>query len=224
MFENIVQFLLMIIPLVLAVTVHEFAHGYTAYLFGDPTAKDAGRLTLNPVKHMDPIGSFALPIMLKLTGAPIFGYAKPVPVNFFRLRDFKLGTICVTLAGPLSNIFLLIISGILFRVLHGFFSINGSLRELFILLVSSCIINSILAVFNMIPIPPLDGSKIILALLPQNYRLKYAYFERFGIILIIFLIIYGALDNLITFFLSPLVKLAMGSEGFYEVFVTGQLF
>ncbi len=205
MYENIIQFTLMIIPLILAVTVHEFSHGYAAYLFGDTTAKDAGRLTLNPVKHLDPIGSVLLPIMLKLSGSPVlFGYAKPVPVNFFRLKDFKIGTIVVAIAGPFSNIFILIISGILIRL------IGSSQQELFVLLYYSCVINSVLAVFNMIPIPPLDGSKIILALLPERFRLKYAYFERFGMFLIIFLIIVGALDNLIAFFVKPLIVLSTG--------------
>ncbi|MCP3923682.1 MAG: site-2 protease family protein [Desulfobacterales bacterium] len=205
MYENIIQFTLMIIPLILAVTVHEFSHGYAAYLFGDTTAKDAGRLTLNPVKHLDPIGSVLLPIMLKLSGSPVlFGYAKPVPVNFFRLKDFKIGTIVVAIAGPLSNIFILIISGILIRL------IGTSQQELFVLLYYSCVINSVLAVFNMIPIPPLDGSKIILALLPERFRIKYAYFERFGMFLIIFLIIVGALDNLIAFFVKPLIVLSTG--------------
>lgn len=213
----------MVVPLLLAVSAHETAHGFAAYRMGDDTAKQAGRITLNPIRHIDPFGSVFLPLLLAISGAPfIIGYAKPVPVNFSRLRDWRKGTIVVSIAGICANLAFLAISGIAFRVLFalGQYLPPGSFAafmiiELLLLLGYSVIINAVLAVFNMIPIPPLDGSKILLVFLPPQFRKLFASIERFGIILVIFLLIVKAelLFNMILFFIAPLIGIALGGDG-----------
>ena len=158
---NLLEFIIIIVPLLFAVTAHEYAHGYAAFKLGDPTAKNAGRLSLNPIKHLDMVGSFILPLILKLSGAPIlFGYAKPVPVNFSNLKNFRSGTLWVASAGVITNFFLAIVSAIVFQgILYLqplwqnmiFQSFTLILLKLF---VYSVMINLVLAIFNLIPIPP----------------------------------------------------------------------
>jgi len=172
----------MLIPLIFSVTIHEVAHGYVAYRLGDHTAKLAGRLTLNPLKHLDFVGSFLLPAILKFMGSPIiFGYAKPVPVNFANLRNYRMGTILVSSAGVLSNLAVAIISGAIFQFLtqdgNTFYNppITSMISDINYMLYYSVIINCVLAVFNLIPIPPLDGSKILGMFLPEAIRIQYAH-------------------------------------------------
>jgi Zn-dependent protease len=215
---NLYRLFLMLIPLIFSVTIHEVAHGYVAYRMGDHTAKLAGRLTLNPLKHLDFVGSFLLPAILKFMGSPIiFGYAKPVPVNFANLRDYRMGTILVSSAGVISNLAVAIISGALFQ----FLTQNGNtfynqpaasmVSDINYMLYYSVIINCVLAVFNLIPIPPLDGSRILGMFLPEAMRLQYARMERFGMAIIIFLLVTGLIQKIIRYFTVPLVGLLLGS-------------
>jgi len=207
----------MILPLIVAVILHEVAHGYVAFKMGDPTARLAGRLTLNPIKHLDLFGSFLLPVILKLSGSPIiFGYAKPVPVNFANLREFRKGTICVASAGVLTNMILAVISAALFQMLVATQTswaqsqlglLAGFLLQL---LAYSVIINCVLALFNLIPIPPLDGSRIVAMLLPAALRTQYSRLERFGMIIIFVLLITGPLGRLMAFFLKPVLNFLLG--------------
>ncbi|MFP4444760.1 MAG: site-2 protease family protein [Desulfosudaceae bacterium] len=221
---DINRIVVMLLPLLFAVSLHETAHGFAALKMGDDTAARAGRLTLNPIRHLDPIGSVVLPLLLAVSGAPfIIGYAKPVPVNFARLTDWKKGTIWVSVAGVLANLGCLAVSGILFRLLYqlvGDYEFTSSLayfitRDLLLILGFSVLINAILAVFNMIPIPPLDGSKIVLVFLPPRLRKQFASIERVGIILILLLLIVKAdwLFTIIWFLIMPLLYLALGEQG-----------
>lgn len=214
---DINQLVTMLVPLLIGVTVHEVAHGYVAYRMGDPTAMQAGRLTLNPIKHLDFIGSFILPLILKFSGAPfIFGYAKPVPINSFYFRDYRKGMIYVSSAGVIANLVLAIVSGVCFQILHHFelFWYTSIFRpiilDLFHMLGYSVVINAVLAFFNLIPIPPLDGSRILATVLPEPFRVQFARIERFGMVIIIFLLITDSLSKMISFFLTPVISVLLG--------------
>jgi len=206
-------FFLIIIPLMVAVILHEVAHGVAALYFGDNTARDAGRLSLNPIRHIDLFGSFLLPLVLKLSGAPIlFGYAKPVPVNFGRLRPFKAGTLVVASAGVIVNFGLALASAVLLRTWIHFMPVMKSafskpvMEGIFILLLYSVTINVVLALFNLIPIPPLDGGRIVTALLPVRLQIKLLPLEKFGMVLLILLLLTNSLDFLMTYLVTPLIR------------------
>ncbi len=146
------------------IVVHEVAHGYVAYCLGDPTAKDAGRLTLNPVAHIDPVGTLLLPALLIMSHSPVvFGWAKPVPVNPHNFRDPRRGMLLTSLAGPAANFILAVIFSIIFKL--GLFP---QYSVLWAFLLMGILISLVLGIFNLIPIPPLDGSQILFALLPQK--------------------------------------------------------
>ncbi|MEW5895248.1 MAG: site-2 protease family protein [Candidatus Omnitrophota bacterium] len=181
----------MIGVLLFSVIFHECAHGLVALWFGDKTAKEAGRLTLNPFKHIDPFGTLILPALLRMLGLFPIGWAKPVPVNFNQLRNPKRDMLWVGLAGPLTNILLALISVGLFHLLD---DIPLQLRGFLITIV---FVNLILAFFNLTPIPPLDGSRVLFSLLPESLAYHYAKMERFGIIIVLILLNFG-LFNLIT--------------------------
>ena len=182
-------FLIVIIfILFFSVIIHECCHGYAALLCGDDTAKIMGRLTLNPIPHIDPIGTLLLPFLLILfRSRVIFAWAKPVPINPYNFRDYKKGIIFTGAAGPLSNILLSLLFSLLFRF-------SGGLSLLSRVLVYGCLINLFLAIFNLIPVPPLDGSRIISGLLPSELEARYRRIERFGFIIILFLVFSGALN------------------------------
>jgi len=190
--------------LMIAMTVHEFAHGLVAYKLGDSTAKLNGRLTLNPLAHIDLFWTIILPLLLFLStaGRFVFGAAKPVPVNYWSLKNPKRDMIWIGLAGPLANFILaFIIAGILkITPFHGLIT-----PLLFQLLV----INVVLAVFNLIPVPPLDGSKILMGLLPLQLSRQYSEFERYGFIILVVFIWLGLFDRL----LWPLVGWVIRTMG-----------
>ena len=182
---------LMAVVLLFSVIVHEVAHGYIALLNGDPTARVMGRITLNPGPHIDPIGTIILPLLLLLSHAGIlFGWAKPVPVNPLNYRHYRWGEITVSAAGPLSNLALAVIFSYLLRLGMG----NMGLMKLAFFGVS---INIFLALFNLIPIPPLDGSHILAILLPPKAARMYSYLEPVGFVLILALFYTGLLNVLI---------------------------
>ena len=154
-----------ILILILSVVVHEVAHGWAAYFLGDPTAKLAGRLTLNPIPHLDPMGSFLVPLLTYSLGGFIFGWAKPVPYNPYNLRAGRAGPALVAIAGPVANIFLAACFSVIVRLAIGVVPLA------FIQLAAMVVVVNLgLAIFNLIPIPPLDGSKILFALIPYRYH------------------------------------------------------
>ncbi len=171
------DFIFAILILIMSVVIHEVSHGYMAYYFGDVTAKIAGRLTLNPLKHLDMMGSVIVPTIAFLTTGFIFGWAKPVPYNPYNLRNAKIGEPMVALAGPLSNFIVALIFGLLIR----FGVIPMELITPASLIV---FINILLGLFNLVPIPPLDGSKILFAILPYNMSHIREFLERYYFILI----------------------------------------
>ena len=177
-----------LIVLLFSVMIHELAHGFVAYSLGDPTAKYEGRLTLNPLKHLDIFGSIILPLLLFLAQSPVlFGWAKPVPINPYNFRDRKFGEIKVSLAGPLSNFALALIFGLIFRFIpQEFILANPGISIALTFIVS---INLWLAIFNLIPIPPLDGSWILFSILPDSLQNVKNYLRQYGIIILVLLIV-----------------------------------
>jgi Zn-dependent protease len=188
-------FILLAIPLLYSVILHELAHGWVAYRMGDSTAKWQGRLSLNPLRHLDPIGT----IMLFLFG---FGWAKPVPVNFSNLHDTRKGLIFVSSAGIITNMFLAFIAFFLYHFLSP--EPGGVLSTLLYYLAQ---INIILASFNMIPIPPLDGSKILMGFAPARLQYTLSRLEPYGFFIIIGLLYFGVLNPLIDFFRSIILSI-----------------
>ena len=180
-----------LIPLVIAIVLHEISHGWVANAFGDPTAKRKGRLSLNPIRHVDPIGTVALPLVLAVSGAPVFGWAKPVPVVARRMRNPRLHMMLVALAGPGMNLVLGILAAMAVALVRGIAPADAGIGWVFLFtnLVNFLIINIFLAVFNMLPIPPFDGGHVVEGLLPRRLAARYARLGRFGFPLLLFLLV-----------------------------------
>lgn len=185
------QLALLLIPcLIVAIVFHEVAHGYVAMLLGDPTAKEQRRLSLNPIRHVDPVGTLLVPGALALFGGPVFGWAKPVPVNFRRLDNPRVGMMLVAAAGPATNFVLAAIGAVALGLYAGSLTAApagagewfASMMQLFIM------INVFLGLFNLLPIPPFDGSHIVEGLLPRSLARQYGQLRQFGMLLFVVLI------------------------------------
>jgi len=195
--------------LLISVVIHEVSHGLMANHLGDPTAKYAGRLTLNPIKHLDLWGSFLIPLSLLIIGSPIlFGYAKPVPYNPYNLKNKKWGPALVAAAGPGSNLIIALTFGLSLRFMG--FGNSVYLQNLAQIFAYIVLLNLLLAVFNLVPIPPLDGSKILFALLPYKYQQIGFQMERYGLILVLFFIFF--LFRYITPVIFWLFKIIVGTS------------
>jgi Zn-dependent protease len=179
-----------LIPLIVAIVLHEISHGWVANAFGDPTARDLGRLSPNPIRHVDPIGTVVLPLILAVSGAPVFGWAKPVPVVAQRMRNPRIHMMIVALAGPGMNLLLAMLAGIVLALVRPDGPPTGT-GELFLLLnlFNFIAINLFLAVFNLLPLPPFDGGHVVEGLLPRRLARHYAKLARFGFPLLIFLLL-----------------------------------
>ncbi|KTD82908.1 site-2 protease family protein [Legionella waltersii] len=204
-FTWVQQICIWALPILLAITFHELAHGYVAYLFGDNTAKMFGRLTINPLKHIDPIGTVAIPLFIGiLTNFNfVIGYAKPVPVNQSYLRNPRRDMILVTLAGPASNLIMAFLWAACMKVAI-LMNPQNSMLALFLLFSARAgiMINLILAFLNLIPLPPLDGSKVVMNMLPVRQAIAYAKIEPYGFFILIILIF----TNILNYILTPLIN------------------
>jgi len=208
--DNVLKILFTFPAIIIAIVFHEFFHGYAAYKLGDDTPKQYGRLTLDPLKHIDIFGTIILPILLLISTnfSLAFGWAKPVPINFYRFKKIRRDLIITSLAGPLANIFLAFIFGLIFRFII-FPSPALSVSYLNVFVQYGVIINVVLAIFNLIPIPPLDGSKILFSLIskyPQDI-LKNQKIDIYGSLILIILLFFGVINRLLGPIINQLVYL-----------------
>lgn len=214
----LLQRAMMFVLLLPAIVIHEVSHGYVAYLLGDTTAKDRGRLTLNPLKHIDPWGTILLPLLMVAAFGFGFGYAKPVPVNPYRFKDFRKGMFLTGIAGPASNLALAVVSGVIIRVMAFVGAPAIPYVELVMIAIYFfCLMNLSLMFFNLIPLPPLDGSRVLPLFLSDRAMVTYAKFEQYG-----FVILFGLLwlaprflgfDPISVYFkytVEPLMRLFIG--------------
>ena len=197
------------LPVVFAITVHEAAHGYVARHFGDPTASMLGRVTLNPFPHIDPIGTILMPLLLYFAtgGAFLFGYAKPVPVDFSRLRRPKRDMVWVAAAGPASNFIQALLWAIAFTVLAG----TGVTERFFLeMCKAGVLVNLVMFAFNLFPLPPLDGGRVLVGLLPPRQAYAVARIEPWGFYIVMALVVFGIVGNL---WLRPLIGFGYDAIG-----------
>lgn len=208
--DTISNIAILALPVLFGVIFHEVAHGWVANKLGDPTAARMGRLTLNPLPHIDLFGTIILPLLLYISGARfLFGYAKPVPVNFQNLRNPKRDMIWVALAGPMTNILLALASLYLLKFANGAEAKYSALMPLLLLAQVSVEINVMLATFNLFPVPPLDGGRVLVGLLPARLSATVARVEPFGFLIILLLL----MTNKIDFILGPIRRLVLEMLG-----------
>jgi Zn-dependent protease len=188
--DDIIRLIFQLAILLMSVVIHEFSHGWAAYRLGDSTAKYLGRLTLNPIKHLDFMGSLLVPLAVFVLsgGRAIFGWAKPVPYNPYNLRDQRWGSAKVAMAGPGANLLVALIFGLILRFMPLGMSGLSGLAQIFSLIV---LLNILLAVFNLVPIPPLDGSKILFSILPYSLESVRIFLERYSILILLFFIFFA---------------------------------
>ncbi|MEI2415552.1 site-2 protease family protein [Orrella sp. JC864] len=202
------------IPVVFAITLHEAAHGYVARMFGDPTAAQAGRITLNPVRHIDPVGTILVPLgillMSRILGGPalLFGWAKPVPVDWGRLHRPKRDMLWVAAAGPAANLFMAILWAIGLRLMFESGTRSGFWFDMGLIGIQ---INLVLMALNLLPIPPLDGGRIVFSLLPSRMAWQYSRIEPYGLIIVVVLLVSGVLWTL----LEPVMALGRAVVGWF---------
>jgi len=197
-----------IVPVLLAIIVHEIAHGWVALQLGDDTAYRMGRLTFNPIKHIDPIGTILVPLVLILTVNVAFGWAKPVPVNFNRLHNHKRDTALVAFAGPFANLLMAIIWIVIAKIANMLpETLSAISSPLLLMSMIGVVINSILMVFNLIPIPPTDGGRIATSLLPPRMGYQLSRIEPYGLIIILVLLLSGILWKLFDFVIQTALQL-----------------
>jgi Zn-dependent protease len=200
--DNLIQTVLIYaLPVLFAITIHEAAHGYVARHFGDNTAYAMGRVTLNPIKHIDPVGTILMPLLLYFatSGAFLFGYAKPVPVNFGHLRNPRRDSVWVALAGPASNF----IQALLWAVLYTVLAATGVQERFFLdMAKAGILVNLVMCAFNLFPLPPLDGGRVVAGLLPPRAAWTFSRIEPWGFFIVMALVVAGVVS---TFWLRPLM-------------------
>jgi Zn-dependent protease len=203
-----------LMPVLLAVTVHETAHGWVARLFGDKTAEMQGRLTLNPIKHIDPVGTIIVPgLMLLLPGGFVFGWAKPVPVDWRNLKRPKQDMAWVAAAGPMSNLLMALAWALLARFSMGLPAESWMKAPLLFMGVAGIFINTILMVLNLLPLPPLDGGRVVTGLLPSPYAYRFARIEPYGFFILLALLMTGVLGVVMWPFVNSLLTLFASVAG-----------
>jgi len=202
---SIINGIISLFVVLFAITVHEASHGWAALKKGDPTAFHMGRITLNPIRHIDPVGTILLPLILIVMGAPPFGWAKPVPVNPLNLKDPRRDNLIISIAGPLSNISVAIVAFIILKLIlnlnpslvYGRGGFSNLLSPIIQILYLTIVINIILAIFNMIPIPPLDGSGVVMGLISDEAAEKYEQIRPYGFFILIVLIMTGFIGRIL---------------------------
>ena len=212
------QLAIWVVPVLFAITLHEVAHGWIAGKLGDPTARRLGRLSLNPIKHVDPIGTVVVPLLLFLTGGFIFGWAKPVPVTYENLRNPKRDMALVALAGPGANLAMALFWALLIKLA---ISLPGlpmaAVLRLIAIGKAGVIINLILMVLNLLPIPPLDGSRVLSGLLPDRYGYQLARIEPYGFVILLLLLVTGVLGSLLWPAVSGMMRGIGGLMGIHSI-------
>ena len=202
-FSTIQMVTIYALPVLFAITVHEAAHAYAARYFGDNTAYMMGRMTLNPIKHIDPIGTIVLPLLAMVLGGFLFGWAKPVPVNFGHLRQPKRDMRWVALAGPASNLGMAILWGVIFKMALAMGPGQYYQKPLQLMATAGLQINVVLMVLNLLPIPPLDGGRILVSILPNHLAYQVSRLEPYGMFILIGLLI----TNLLSVIMDPFIAL-----------------